>query len=86
MSNRISPKDVEGMFTRCANSAQAVGLDTTGWCYTSGSSTNGQSYKLDAPTLPLSGWGGNYLGSTAREAYDALHFLAMAFEAVERAK
>lgn len=88
---RISERDVAGMFKRACAAAKALGADTTSWELHTGNSTNGISWKLVTPRgrehppaagLHLTGWSNEYLGSTRREAYDALHYLAMAWEAV----
>lgn len=79
---RITVKDVDGMFMRASAGARRVGIDTAGWSLSRGSKTNGISWKLDGDTIALGGWGHNYLGMTAGEAYDHLWALALAFDAV----
>ncbi len=81
MTQRITMADLDQMLTRARNAAQAAGIDVAGWRFHHGSKMNGISYKLDLTSGSLGvGWGANHLGSTAREAYDALQYLAIGFE------
>lgn len=82
--NRTTAKMVRGLFTnRVIPAAIAVGLDVTGWTLHEGTSYTGISWKLDMPGHQLHiGFGGNYLGMTAREAYDSLMNLCRAWEIV----
>lgn len=85
--NRISLSDVRGMFGRTVSAARAIGLDTTEWRMHEGSSTNGISWKLDMPGRSLgTGFGGNFIGMTAREAYMALQYMARAWEIVAESR
>jgi hypothetical protein len=75
------------MFDRAVKAAQSVGLDTTGWAVQKGSKTNGIAYRLYS--LDSDGGGhsntplmSDYLGATAKEAYNTLAAYAYAWEAV----
>jgi len=78
---RITISDVREMYERTQVAAAAVGIDTREWRL-----HEGTTYKLDLtragrPSLGI-GYGNNHLGNTAREAYDALHYMARAWELV----
>lgn len=90
---RITKAELDGAFGRFCRAAKSNGFDTDGWGYETGNKTYGVSYKLLTRTndesylnprhyFELSGWGKNYLGMTAREAYDTLHTLIVALENV----
>lgn len=88
---RISKAQLEGMFARAARQARTVGIDTTGWALGHGSSTNGQAYTLSgnggsSSVVDLGPWGGQHLGKTKTEAYNALRLLWAAWDAVEQAQ
>ncbi|MBG6140481.1 hypothetical protein [Longispora fulva] len=74
--------DVRGMFGRAARAAASIGLDTTGWYLEGGSQVQGVAWRMhthgSATPVALEN---ARIGSTAREAYAALHMLALAWEA-----
>jgi len=79
------------MLGRAVGAARAVGLDATGWELETGSKANGITWKLTTgfgrgSRVELGGWDTCFLGWTAAEAYDTLHRLAQAWEAVTAAQ
>ncbi|MEV6525003.1 hypothetical protein AB0M43_23905 [Longispora sp. NPDC051575] len=88
---RTTITHVRAVFRRATAAAEAAGLNVTGWYFEGGSKINGVTWKLhthneECTSVELSGWGRNFLGWTAQEAYDTLLALAGAWEAVARVR
>ena len=83
---RITERDVGGMFVRFRRAAEASGAATMSWGWVKGSKTNGNAYEVRANTYSSTLPGGSTtwrLGMTARAAFDALHTAAIALEQAE---
>lgn len=87
--SRVTIVDVRAMLKRAAGAAASVGIDSAHWWIQQGSPSNGQAWRLFSTPPGTSGAGTavhgldrGYLGWSAREAYDTLHTLAVAWEAV----
>jgi hypothetical protein len=68
-------QELEGMLKRCASSARACGLDTTGWALHGGSKVNGVQYVLFTNGIP----GAVQLGFTKTDAWRSLQSMDTAF-------
>lgn len=88
---RITRDELDKMFARAVHAASHAGVENTqNWQLQIGSVTYGRAYRVyDVATggtqsdfLGSSG----FLGSNAREAYQALHAMARALELVLRAQ
>lgn len=93
MSQRYTVADVQEMFTRAREAAQSVGIPGTAqWELHTGDPTNGHAWRmfrrgeLDGTGTgladPIPNMDRGYIGWTKREAYNTLHTLARAWEAV----
>ncbi len=81
MQKRTTPNDITAAFDRLTAAARSLGIDTSEFRLHLGNTSTGISWKLDMPGHSLRmGFGGNYLGSTARQAYDALEYMTRAWE------
>ena len=93
MAERYTRADVAGMLERARQAAQSVGIPGTDrWELHTGSPTNGHAWRLfrrgeldgtgTGLADPIPGIDRGYIGWTAKEAYNTLHTLALAWEAV----
>lgn len=86
---RVTRVTVRGMFGRAARAAIALGIDVSRWVLQEGEVT--QPWSLRERDEHGSGWGDpfgsdGYLGTSTREAYDALHAMARAWELTARVR
>ncbi len=83
---RLTKSDLDGMFARAVRAADALGFDTRGWRFEHGNRADGAAYTMQTGTGPHTslgtGFSGDYIGTTAREAYTALNLIARAWEMV----
>lgn len=85
MTERITAAMVKGAFAAMTSRAERIGLDTRQWRLEEGEPSVGYNWALmkvgDGSRLGLTGKGGGSasLGSTKREAYEALVYMKAAF-------
>lgn len=89
MGAGVSIKVVRTAWVDYVNAAKAVGFDVSGWNLQEGSQTNGVHYSArtgDGRPVPgaiSQGFNAAFLGSTQREAYEALRHMIAVLSAVK---
>jgi hypothetical protein len=80
------------MFARAQRAAENIGIESSGWVLQEGSSTNGVAYRMftrmsgTSGLRDIGGLSSGFLGMTAKDAFTALQFMAVAWEYVKQAQ
>lgn len=92
MSARITKADVEAKFNRLHTLARLVGIaeEDEGWHLQTGSPSNGRAWRMfrvsDSGSLHSFYWTTDYLGWTAKEAFERLDGIIVGIEATRIAE
>lgn len=78
--SRYTEQDVRNTFVWFVGASKDAGVDTTGWVLHGGNSSYGYHWRIQGPK----GQVGTVLGTTKREAHQALRHMIYALELVNK--